>query len=170
MERRSRGLGVVYLGYFVLAFAGVALGPNTAGSAVSVLATALYLVLVWLLSRRFSVGGPRIAMAGLALGVVGCAIQAVGQVRAMGGPAVAAALPLFGGFCICLGWLIVRSNPVPRVIGILLIAAGVGWLAFSFPPVRLAVAPIALPLGLLAEGSLMLWLLIVGDAGADTQI
>ncbi|HEX8170558.1 MAG TPA: DUF4386 domain-containing protein [Thermoanaerobaculia bacterium] len=69
---------------------------------------------------------------------------------------------LFAFYHILIGWLIVRCTFLPRAIGVLMIVAGIGWLAFLWPPLGMAVRMIVLPLGGIAELVLMLWLLIKG--------
>lgn len=71
-------------------------------------------------------------------------------------------LVLFAVYDLLLGYLIVKSRFLPKTIGVFLMVAGVGWLAFVWPPAALAVAGIILPLGALAELVFMLWLLLKG--------
>jgi hypothetical protein len=66
-----------------------------------------------------------------------------------------------------VGVLVYRSGFLPRILGVLLIPAGVGYVAASFtsllfPAYGDFVFPIAGVLGGLGEGSTMLWLLIKG--------
>ena len=76
-------------------------------------------------------------------------------------------LVLFAVYDLFLGYLIIKSRFLPRAIGVFLMIAGVGWLAFVWPPAALAIAGLILPLGALAEIVFMLWLLIKGvDASA----
>jgi len=68
----------------------------------------------------------------------------------------------FGIYCVLLGYLIYKSRFLPRVIGVLMAIAGLGWLTFLYPPLSSALWPyIAIP-GLLGEGSLTVWLLVKG--------
>jgi hypothetical protein len=65
------------------------------------------------------------------------------------------------------GVLVYRSGFLPRILGVLLIPAGVGYVAASltsllFPAYGEMVFNIAAVLGLLGEGSTMFWLLIKG--------
>ena len=71
-------------------------------------------------------------------------------------------LVLFGVYDVLLGVLVFRSSYLPRFIGVLLMCAGIGWLAFLWPPLASAVASVVLPLGAIAEIVIMLWLLIRG--------
>jgi hypothetical protein len=73
----------------------------------------------------------------------------------------------FGFYCLLIGYLVFKSTFLPRVVGLLLAIAGLGYLINSFATF------LALPLpghlsdyflvpGMIGEGSLTLWLLIVG--------
>jgi hypothetical protein len=75
-------------------------------------------------------------------------------------------LILFGVHCVLLGYLLVKSGYFPRVLGILMMAAGVTYLAgsytrFLFPAYVTAVSPIYV-VALVAELALCLWLLVKG--------
>jgi hypothetical protein len=72
------------------------------------------------------------------------------------------ALLFFGVFQLLLGYLIYRSTFLPRIIGVLVAVAGVGWLTFLAPPVAGHALYVLETLGFVAEASLMLWLLIRG--------
>lgn len=80
----------------------------------------------------------------------------------LGGEAGHVALTFSAFFQLVWGYLIFRSTFLPRVIGVLIAAAGVGWLTYLLPsqPAFL-VAPTEV-LGFAAEAALMLWLLVKG--------
>lgn len=75
---------------------------------------------------------------------------------------------VFFGFQIAaLGLLITRSRFIPRAIGVLLLLGGASFLITSFtnflaPELGARVGPLMLPIVLLGEGSLTLWLLVKG--------
>lgn len=71
-------------------------------------------------------------------------------------------LVLFALYDLVLGLLIFRSTFLPRILGVLLMVAGVGWLTFLWPPLAAALSSFVLPLGALAEIVLMLWLIVKG--------
>ena len=84
------------------------------------------------------------------------------------------ALVFFAGFCVLIGTLILRSRLIPRVIGAMMILAGlcyvVNTLALLFSPAlsdRL-VPGILLPVGL-AELSLALWLTVKGVQAPEAR-
>ena len=73
------------------------------------------------------------------------------------------ALVPFGIHCLVTGYLIFKSKFLPKIIGILMLLVGFGYLTFVWPPLgdQLFV-PYILVLALLAEGSLTLWLILFG--------
>jgi hypothetical protein len=73
----------------------------------------------------------------------------------------------FGCYCLILGYLVSRSDFMPRALGALLAMAGVGWLTSSAvgllaPALSSLVAPYALAAGGIGEGAFTLWLLMRG--------
>ena len=68
----------------------------------------------------------------------------------------------FGFYCVLLGYLIFRSEFLPRVVGALMALAGLGYLTLLAKPLADYIAPYNLLPAALGEISLMLWLLIVG--------
>lgn len=81
------------------------------------------------------------------------------------GVCYAIALVFFGFSCLLVGYLIFRSTFLPRMLGILMAFAGLAWLTFLWPPLANNLEPYVLLPGLIGEGSLTLWLLIVGVNG-----
>jgi hypothetical protein len=76
--------------------------------------------------------------------------------------ALSVGLVFDGLFLLLIGYLILRSTFLPRILGVLVALAGVGWLTYLFPPLAHNLSPYIQVLGILAEGSLMLWLLVMG--------
>jgi hypothetical protein len=70
------------------------------------------------------------------------------------------AVLLFAVFDFLIGFLIVKSEVVPSVLGIFMMAAGVCWITILWPPLAVALRPVILPIGALAEGVLMLWFIL----------
>jgi hypothetical protein len=70
---------------------------------------------------------------------------------------------VFGGlYCILIGYLIFRSTFLPRILGAPMAFAGLGWLTFLSTLLANHLSPYNLAAGILGEGSLMLWLLVMG--------
>ena len=68
----------------------------------------------------------------------------------------------FGCYCLLIGYLIFRSTFLPRILGVLMAIAGLCWLTFLSPPLANYLSPYILALGILGEGLLCLWLLMMG--------
>jgi hypothetical protein len=71
-------------------------------------------------------------------------------------------LAFFGFYTLLKGYLIVRSTFLPRILGVLSILAGFGWLAFLYPPLGYRLFPYIAALGLLGAAAQIVWLLVVG--------
>jgi hypothetical protein len=71
-------------------------------------------------------------------------------------------LAFFGFYALLKGYLIVRSTFLPRILGVLSILAGVGWLSFLYPPLGYRLFPYIAALGLLGAVAQIVWLLVVG--------
>jgi hypothetical protein len=69
---------------------------------------------------------------------------------------------LFALFDFLLGYLIFRSTFLPRILGVLMMIAGVLAMTFLYPPLAIALKWVVLPVGGLAELVLMLWLIVKG--------
>ncbi len=71
-------------------------------------------------------------------------------------------LVFFGLWCVLSGYLIVRSTFLPRILGVLLMLDGVGWMLFLVPPLASYVFPVIAVASGLAELPLQLWLIVIG--------
>lgn len=72
------------------------------------------------------------------------------------------AILFFAFHFVLIGYLIFRSNFLPRFLGVLLIFAGFGGLTFLVPSFGRSIFVYFAPLGLVAELSLTVWLLAKG--------
>jgi hypothetical protein len=72
------------------------------------------------------------------------------------------ALAFFGFSTFLNGYLIFRSAFLPRILGVLSMMGGLGWLTFLYPPLGNQLFLYILLIGLLGAGSLILWLLLKG--------
>jgi hypothetical protein len=69
---------------------------------------------------------------------------------------------LNGFYCFLMGYLIFRSNFLPRILGLLMALAGLGWITYLSPPLAHYLSPYNLASGILGQESVMLWLLVMG--------
>jgi len=74
----------------------------------------------------------------------------------------AMALAFFGFYAVLTGYLIIRSTFLPRILGVLSVIAGVGWLTFLYPPLGYRLFFYIAPFSLLGAVALILWLLVFG--------
>ena len=72
------------------------------------------------------------------------------------------AIVFHGFYCLLIGYLIFRSTFLPRILGALMAFAGLGWLTYLSNPLVNYLSPYNLASALLAEVSVLLWLLVMG--------
>jgi Domain of unknown function (DUF4386) len=162
------------------------------GLATGLIATACYVAVTALLYGLFKPVNRSVSLLAAFFSLVGCAILAfasvfqfaslvvlgggqylsvftVEQSRALAflflelyGQGVNICFVFFGVYCLLIGYLIFRSAFLPRILGVLMAFAGLGWLTFLSPPLANYLSPYILVLGFLAELALMLWLLVMG--------
>ena len=67
-----------------------------------------------------------------------------------------------GFFCVLIGYLVLRSTFLPRVLGALMAFAGLVWMIYLSPALANYLSPYNTACGLLGEALPMLWLLVRG--------
>ena len=72
----------------------------------------------------------------------------------------AIALVFFGFYALLTGYLIIRSTFLPRILGVVSMIAGLGWLSFLYLPLGYCLFPYIAAFGLLGAGALIVWLLV----------
>jgi hypothetical protein len=72
------------------------------------------------------------------------------------------ALVFFGLTGLVKGYLVFRSTFLPRVLGVITFAGGLGWLTFISPPVGMQMFPLVAGVGVIGALVTIAWLLIVG--------
>jgi hypothetical protein len=162
------------------------------GFALGLISTACYVAVTGLFYQLFKPVSRSLALIAAFLSLIGCAITAFGSIFQLaplvvlgGSPylsvftvkqlqalallllnlsaqASSIALVFFGLFLLLIGYLIFRSTFLPRILGVLIALAGAGWLTFLLPPFANHLSTPIEVLGVLAEASLMLWLLVIG--------
>ena len=86
------------------------------------------------------------------------------------------AVAFFGFSTFLNGYLVFRSNFLPRFLGVLSVIGGLGWLTFLYPPLGLQLYPYILLIAMIGSLSSILWLLIKGvnvdkwEAAKEKQI
>src|SRR5438477_11121846 len=74
----------------------------------------------------------------------------------------AIALAFFGFYALLTGYLIIKSTFLPRILGVLSVIGGLGWLSFLYLPLGYRLFPYIAAFGILGAASLLLWLLVFG--------
>jgi len=160
---KARISGVVYLLYFLAAIlAQFLIGRKLVayGNATNLIATACYVILTLLFYAMFKPVNRSLSLVAALFSLVGCVVMTLGLL-----PQVSLAIsPLlfFGPYCLLIGYLIFRSTFLPRILGVLMALAGLGWLAFLSPNLAHFLSLSIEGLGIFAEASLMLWLIVIG--------
>ena len=72
------------------------------------------------------------------------------------------AIVFAGFFCLLIGYLIFRSTFLPRILGALMVLAGLGWVTYLSPRLVNYLSPYNLASAALAEASVFLWLIVKG--------
>jgi hypothetical protein len=72
------------------------------------------------------------------------------------------ALVFFGFYALLTGYLMIRSTFLPRILGVLSVLGGLGWLTLLYPPLGYRLFPYIAAFGLLGAASLIFWLLVFG--------
>jgi len=160
--------------------------------AVGLIATALYIAVTVLFYGLFKPVNRTVSLLAAFFSLVGCAIQAFGSLFQVAPLAVLEGSPylsvfkvdqlqavalmfiklnvqatyiylvFFGLFNLLIGYLIFNSTFLPRILGVLMALSGLGWLTFLSPSLANYLLTYIEVLGIIAEASLMLWLLVKG--------
>jgi hypothetical protein len=160
---KARMIGAEYFLYFLTAVLAQFLVSRKFvawGNAINIVATGLYAILAVLLYYLFKPVNKGLSLLAALISLAGCVVMILGFLNLPSGPV--SLLLFFGPYCLLIGYLIFRSTFLPRFLGVLMVLAGVGWLAFLSPAVQHSLSLYIEILGIVAEASLMLWLLAVG--------
>jgi hypothetical protein len=162
------------------------------GFASCVIGVVFHVVWALLLHELLKPVNARICNIATAVILVGCAVQAVASalyiaplVVLTGGAAVSPLTTLqlqgfamvllklnglafntylvfFGLWCVLIGYLIFASRFLPRVLGVLLAIAGLGWMTYLAPPLANRVFVLIAAASALGEVPLEFWLIVNG--------
>lgn len=154
------------------------------GFAGNLVAIATYVAVTALFYQLFKPVNRTVSLLAAFMSLMGCAVLAVGCVFYLAAlPALAAAqqsptlalmfiklyaqsfntsLVFFGFYCLLIGYLIFRSTFMPRILGVGMMLAGLGWgLTFLWPPLVQYLSPYVMLSGV-GEAALIVWLLVKG--------
>jgi hypothetical protein len=159
----ARLTGALYLAYFATTIITTIVEshiPKAIGTAGNLLAYVLYAITSLLFYNLFKPVDRRLSLVAALVSLAGCVVGSLGLFNL---PAYHInVLYFFGPYCLLLGILILGSKFLPRILGALMVLAGLGWLLFLIPAVAKHIGTGIEALGVLAEGLLMLWLVAMG--------
>jgi hypothetical protein len=156
---KARIAGIFYLltfltGIFALFVRG------SLGLAAGLIAGACYIAVTLLFYYIFKPVNRSLSLLAAFISLVGCAIGPLSSFHLV--PFHLSPLVFFGFYCLLIGYLIFKSTFLPRILGAGMAFAGLGWLTFLSPPLANYLSPYIFGPGLLGEGALTLWLLVMG--------
>jgi hypothetical protein len=155
---KARAAGFFWLLVFVAGSLALVVGRGAAFSVANVVAPICYIVVTLLLYDLLKPVNRSVSLTAACFGLAGCAVSLFHLTPLIG----VRDLVFFGFHCLLVGYLIFRSTFLPRMLGALLMFAGVGWLTFLSPPFARSLAPYNFAPGMLGEGALIVWLLVKG--------
>src|SRR5215472_9166417 len=134
----ARMAGVFYLLTFVTGLYAFFV-RSTLGSAAGLIAAACYVAVTLLfylifkpVNKDLSLLAAVVSLAGCVIGPLSTAVHALSRINP---------LVFFGFYCLLIGYLILNSTFLPRVLGVLMMFAGVGWLTFMSPALATYLSP-----------------------------
>lgn len=156
---KARIAGVFYLLTFLTGIPALVLDGRL-GMALGLVAGACYVAVTILFYSLFKPVNKRLSFFAACTSLVGCAF---GPLRALLHFDFAInPLVFFGFYCLLIGYLIFGSTFLPRILGVLMAIAGLGWLTFLSPRLANHLSPYIFAPGLLGEGALTAWLVAKG--------
>ena len=155
---KARIAGVFYLLTFVTGV--IALVSVSGRFVANLIATACYIAVTLLFYDLFKPVNRNLSLLAAFFSLVGLANGALSMFHLAHLPINT--LVFFGFYCLLIGYLILRSAFLPRTLGALMAFGGLGWLTFASPQLAKYLSPYNLAPGMIGEGLLTLWLLVMG--------
>ncbi|MEK7728153.1 MAG: DUF4386 domain-containing protein [candidate division KSB1 bacterium] len=155
---KARTVGAFWLMVFLSGSLALFLGRGPVSSAANVVASLCYIVVTLLLYDLLKPVSRPVSLLAAFFGLAGCAVSLFHLT-----PIIHLRdLVFFGFHCLLVGGLIYKSTYLPRIIGVFMMFAGLGWLTFLWPPLAKYLSPYNMAPGMIGEGLLIVWLLVKG--------
>jgi Domain of unknown function (DUF4386) len=155
---KARIAGVFYLLTFVTG--ALALAVANGRLIANLIATASYIAVTVLFYDMFRPVNKSLSVVAAFFGLLGCGFGALSPFDLA--PYHINPLVFFGFYCLLIGYLIFRSTFLPQILGALMAFGGLGWLTFVSARLANYLSPYNFVPGMLGEGALTLWLLVMG--------
>jgi len=155
---KARIAGVFYS--LTIIFGALALAVAGGKIVVNLIATACYVAVTLLFYQLFKPVNTGVSLLAMLAGLAGCAMGALSTLGRA--PIDLNPLVFFGCYCLLIGFLILRSTFLPRVLGVLMAFGGLGWLTFVSPSLAGSLSPYNFAPGIIGEFALTVWLLVKG--------
>lgn len=155
---KARLAGFFWLIVFAAGSLALYLGDGAAASVANIVASSCYAIATLLIYDLLKPVNRNISLLAAIFSLIGCTISLLGLTRYIG----LRDIVFFGLHCLGVGYLIFRSTFLPRILGVLMMFAGLGWLTFLWMALADYLSPYNLLPGMIGEGLLILWLLIFG--------
>src|ERR1035441_5918422 len=127
---KARIAGVFYLLCFATGISALFVRGRL-GLLAGLTAGACYVAATLLFYYMFKPVSRRLSLLAAVISLVGCAMGPLSLSHLV--PVRINSLVFFGFYCLLIGYLILRSTFLPRILGMLMVIAGVGWLTFLSP-------------------------------------
>jgi hypothetical protein len=158
MKSKARIAGIFYLVTFVAG--SLALMLSSGALAANLISSLAYIGVTVLFYQIFKPVNARLSLLAALFSLIGIIVGLLISLKIA--PIPINPLGFFGFYCLLIGYLIIRSTFLPRVLGVLMAIGGLSWLTFFSPSLTSQLNPYNLAPGIFAEGVLTLWLLAVG--------
>ena len=156
---KARIAGIFYMLTIVLSVLAL-LGTGWARSAMLLASTGCYIAVTVLFYSLFRPVDRNVSALAAIFSLIGCTLSILDLFH-LGLPRLNP-LVFFGCYCLLIGYLILRSAFLPKILGALMAFGGLGWLTFLSPALSSDLAPYNMAPGVIGESALTLWLLVVG--------
>lgn len=123
----ARVAGLVYLFYFLTAILAKLLTGRklvVLGDATNLVASGCYVALTLLFYGLFKPVNKILSLIAAFFSLTGCVVMTLEQFHVA--PSSMSPLLFFGPYCLLIGYLILRSTFLPRILGVLMALAGFG--------------------------------------------
>lgn len=156
----ARIAGFFWLLVFVSGSLALYFGPgeSPAAYAANIVATLCYAIATVLVYYLLKPVNKPVSFLAAVFSLIGCTSSLFDLARFTG----LSNLVFFGLHCLLVSFLILGSTFLPRILGVLMVLAGLGWLTFIWPPFADQLAPYNLIPGMVGEGVLIVWLVAMG--------